>query len=297
MKIKLPLILLLHLFVNYLNAQELSSTHSDVIEEGLTSSCSSAGVTRANKYYQIFDPKDYGIHSAYHINQIKFGIQLLSGASDEGYPIVVKVFSVKRGDIFFNKKGFPKKKFMKLRGRSRKMIKNQELSFESFDVNAVIPANQKIVVLISVKSDVRADGGKGKVKFFIGANSTGKKEKSSFIEAETCSIAEPETLESQGMSNAHIVVNVKGSSATAHTNELEPLGFSYYPNPIKDKLVMKADQEISNVKIYNVLGQKIKEFAPSKLKTELNFSSLQVGTYIVKATVDNKTGTFKVVKI
>lgn len=297
MKVKLPLILFFLLSFVAINSQELSSTDSDVIEDGLTSACSTAGVTRANKFYQIFDPKEHGINSAYHINQIKFGIQLLSGAPDEGYPIVVKVFSVKRNAIFFNKKGFPKKKFMKLRGRSRKMVKNQELSFESFDVNAVIPANQKFVVLISVKSDVRADGGKGKAKFYIGANSTGKTANCSFIEAETCSILEPETLASQGMSNANIIVNVKGGSATAHTDELDPLGFSYYPNPVKNKLVMKADQEISNVKIYNVFGQKVKEYDPSLLKTELDLSSFNTGTYIVKTTIDDKVGTFKVVKI
>lgn len=297
MKIKLPLILFFSLSFIAINSQELLSTHSDVIEKGLTFSCSTGGVTRANKYYQIFDPKEYGINSAYHINQIKFGIQLLSGAPDEGYPIDVKVFSVKRNAVFFEKNGFPKEKFMNKRGEATKMVTNQELSFESIDVRAVIPANQKFVVMVSVPSDVRADGGKGKVKFYIGANSAGKTKNASFIEAETCSISEPVTLESQGMTNANMVVNVKGSSATANTDQLDSLGFSYYPNPVKNKLMMKADQEITNVKIYNVFGQKVREYDLSMLKTELDLSSFTSGTYIVKTTIDNKVGTFKVVKL
>ena len=78
--------------------------------------------------------------------------------------------------------------------------------------------------------------------------------------------------------------------------DLQAVGFTYYPNPVKNSLMMKADETISSVSIFNMLGQEVKRVQPSALETSVDMSNLSSGTYFVKATVGNAVGTFKVIK-
>ncbi len=78
--------------------------------------------------------------------------------------------------------------------------------------------------------------------------------------------------------------------------DLQAVGFTYYPNPVKNSLMMKADETISSVSIFNMLGQEVKRMQPSALETSVDMSNLSSGTYFVKATVGSAVGTFKVIK-
>jgi len=59
--------------------------------------------------------------------------------------------------------------------------------------------------------------------------------------------------------------------------------FSFYPNPVKDRLNIKFNaREAVTIEIYNVLGTKVKSFVHSGLESELNISDLQNGIYFIR---------------
>lgn len=72
--------------------------------------------------------------------------------------------------------------------------------------------------------------------------------------------------------------------------------FAYYPNPVKGILNLSYEQNITNVSVYNVLGQEIiiKKFDANH--TQVDMSGFASGTYIVKVTANNVNKTFKVIK-
>lgn len=271
-------------------SQEISNSVSMVITDNHSLSCNTQGITRANTFYRVFNPEDFGIFSAYHINSFQFGIEKLAGAPDDGYPVTISIYSYNTDND-----DFPDEDDLKLRGEVTEMLSNQNLTVHAANIDAVIPANEKFVVAIFVPSDVSADGGKGKVKFDIGANNAGESTPS-YIMAEECSISSPATFDSQGRSDVHLVMNIVGTSTTAGLDDLELVDFSYYPNPVKDKLLMKANENITNIVLYNSLGQEIRKIRPLQLEAELDLAFLTTGTYFVKVLVKDKIGSFKVVK-
>ncbi|MEE9349786.1 MAG: T9SS type A sorting domain-containing protein [Flavobacteriaceae bacterium] len=82
----------------------------------------------------------------------------------------------------------------------------------------------------------------------------------------------------------------------ASTQDLTAVGFNYYPNPVSNELTMTATENISSVKVYNMLGQEVKTITPSSLEASLDMTNLTAGTYFVKAQVGESVGTFKIVK-
>ena len=72
--------------------------------------------------------------------------------------------------------------------------------------------------------------------------------------------------------------------------------FSYYPNPVSVNLTLKAQKEISNVSVYNMIGQEVYRNAPNSVNNSVDMSNLQAGAYFVKVTIDNVTETIKVIK-
>ena len=72
--------------------------------------------------------------------------------------------------------------------------------------------------------------------------------------------------------------------------------FNYYPNPVNDNLTLKAQKDIENIAVYNMLGQEVLRTAPNAVNTEVNMSALQAGAYFVKVTIGDATETVKVIK-
>ncbi len=72
--------------------------------------------------------------------------------------------------------------------------------------------------------------------------------------------------------------------------------FTYFPNPVKNTLTLKAHNNIQNVSVYNMLGQEVLRTAPNTIENEVNMSSLQTGAYIVKVTINDNTKTIRVIK-
>jgi len=71
---------------------------------------------------------------------------------------------------------------------------------------------------------------------------------------------------------------------------------SMYPNPVENILYLKTELPINKVEVYNIVGQKIFDLKPNDLEAELDFSNLRSGVFILKADVDGKTITRRVIK-
>ena len=74
------------------------------------------------------------------------------------------------------------------------------------------------------------------------------------------------------------------------------LVFTFSPNPAGNILSLSANDNISNVEIYNTLGQKAISKNINALNTNIDLTHLQKGIYLMKATINNKSATYKIIK-
>ncbi|MFN2261968.1 MAG: T9SS type A sorting domain-containing protein [Psychroflexus sp.] len=63
-----------------------------------------------------------------------------------------------------------------------------------------------------------------------------------------------------------------------------------------NKLTLESDESISNVSIYNMLGQEMLSTELSNNKESINVAGFNNGMYITKVTIGDKTETFKFIK-
>lgn len=81
-----------------------------------------------------------------------------------------------------------------------------------------------------------------------------------------------------------------------NTGSFDSASFRYYPNPVTDVLTVSYSSTISNVVVYNLLGQQVLSVQPNATQVTINLSELNSGTYIVKVTSDEVSKIIKVVK-
>ena len=87
------------------------------------------------------------------------------------------------------------------------------------------------------------------------------------------------------------------SSEALSNDDVEDLvEFKLYPNPVQDKLNLRAQDNIENVSVYNMLGQEVLRQAPNKNSSEVDMSTLQTGSYFVKVTINGVTETKQIIK-
>lgn len=72
--------------------------------------------------------------------------------------------------------------------------------------------------------------------------------------------------------------------------------FAYFPNPVKNALNLSYSQEISNVEVFNLLGQKMTSNKMNSNSGQIDMSSLTAGSYMVKVTAGNQSKTVKIIK-
>lgn len=84
--------------------------------------------------------------------------------------------------------------------------------------------------------------------------------------------------------------------ASLSTNSFNSNIFSYYPNPVKNTLNLSYSENISNVSVYNLLGQQVITKAINENQSQIDMSQLNSGTYMVKVTANDQVKTIKVIK-
>lgn len=80
------------------------------------------------------------------------------------------------------------------------------------------------------------------------------------------------------------------------TTGFDSASLKVYPNPVKDVLNVSYSKEISNIAVYNMLGQQVFNKAVNTKDAKVDLSFLNSGNYIVKLTSDNEVKTLKVLK-
>ena len=72
--------------------------------------------------------------------------------------------------------------------------------------------------------------------------------------------------------------------------------FSFYPNPVKTKLNITSPSNISELVIYNQLGQKVYSQLCLDDTKSINVSDLATGIYFINLSTENTSKTFKFIK-
>lgn len=90
--------------------------------------------------------------------------------------------------------------------------------------------------------------------------------------------------------------SISAFDASLSTSGFDVDGFRAYPNPVTSVLNLQYSKNISNVAVFNLLGQQVLAKSVSATATQLDMTSLSAGTYLVKVTVDGSVKTIKVVK-
>ncbi|WP_084205928.1 T9SS type A sorting domain-containing protein [Psychroserpens mesophilus] len=72
--------------------------------------------------------------------------------------------------------------------------------------------------------------------------------------------------------------------------------FSYFPNPVKNVLSLKAENTIQDISVYNMLGQEVLRANPNALEATLDMNILNSGAYFVQVTINDIAQTVRVVK-
>ena len=73
-------------------------------------------------------------------------------------------------------------------------------------------------------------------------------------------------------------------------------GFTSYPNSVKNVMNLSYNKNISNVTVFNLLGQEVMTKAINASQSQIDMSHLSAGSYIVKVTADNLVKSIKVIK-
>jgi hypothetical protein len=78
--------------------------------------------------------------------------------------------------------------------------------------------------------------------------------------------------------------------------EVNALGFVFYPNPASDELFLSAGQSIERVQVTNLAGQVLINIEPGTDNYKMDISGLPAGMYLMTVQVDGKTGTYRLIK-
>ncbi len=97
---------------------------------------------------------------------------------------------------------------------------------------------------------------------------------------ELIDVSSDNSLASNWTTNSNLVLNVNGFDANN-------VGFTIYPNPTEEKLIIASKQTIQKITIYNLLGQQIKTFKTDFKSGEINIGELNKGVYFLNLKLIN----------
>ncbi|HNP32614.1 MAG TPA: choice-of-anchor J domain-containing protein [Flavobacterium sp.] len=89
---------------------------------------------------------------------------------------------------------------------------------------------------------------------------------------------------------------ISAYDASLGNSSFDNANFAYYPNPVKNILNLSYNQEISNVEVFNLLGQIVSSNKIGANTAQVDMSNLAKGAYMVKVTSNNEVKTIKVIK-
>lgn len=78
------------------------------------------------------------------------------------------------------------------------------------------------------------------------------------------------------------------------TDEFSKLGLQLFPNPAQDYFVIEGENQIKKIDIYNLLGQKVKDF--TQINNRYSIEELASGTYLLQITTEKGIAKTKLIK-
>ncbi|RZJ73602.1 Calx-beta domain-containing protein [Flavobacterium sp.] len=102
----------------------------------------------------------------------------------------------------------------------------------------------------------------------------------------------------------YVVITVGECSVTSDCISVTELGtrdlghakFKVYPNPVNDILNVEYTDQLSEVQVFNIIGQIVISKNVSATSTQLDMTRLPAGTFLVKVSSGNASETFKIIK-
>lgn len=85
-------------------------------------------------------------------------------------------------------------------------------------------------------------------------------------------------------------------SVTLDKESFDVLNFKYYPNPTSDILNISYSDEITQIRVFNALGQNVLDKKVDSLTTQIDLSQFTSGTYFVEVRSNKVFKTVKVIK-
>ena len=96
--------------------------------------------------------------------------------------------------------------------------------------------------------------------------------------------------------NEYYIDDIVFSDSNVGTQDFATKGFQAYPNPVNNVLNLQANEAISNVAIFNVLGQEVYTAKVNAMTSQVDMSQMASGAYFVKVNIGGTEGTVKVIK-
>jgi hypothetical protein len=102
----------------------------------------------------------------------------------------------------------------------------------------------------------------------------------------------------------YVVITSGDCSVTSDCISVTELGvrdqnvkaFRIYPNPVNDMLNIEYVDNLTQVEVFTLLGQKVISKNVGATSTQVDMTRLPAGTFLVKATSGSASQTFKIVK-
>ncbi|GGE30540.1 fibronectin type III domain-containing protein [Psychroflexus planctonicus] len=80
------------------------------------------------------------------------------------------------------------------------------------------------------------------------------------------------------------------------TIDFDSANFTYYPNPVKTSLTIEAQNNVEQVEVFNVLGQRVITQRPNQTNPRLDMNTLESGVYLMKVSINGANKTFQIIK-
>jgi hypothetical protein len=127
-----------------------------------------------------------------------------------------------------------------------------------------------------------ASGTAGKI--FFGANASG------------LSTAQLGAISFQGFTGKTLLATGELVPAALGIQDQNLENLKLFPNPVSDFLNLSNDTEISEVNVFNLLGQKVISLNPNALTSIVDLGNLSPSAYIVEVISAGNKGIYKVIK-
>jgi hypothetical protein len=103
-------------------------------------------------------------------------------------------------------------------------------------------------------------------------------------------------VDGHATSSGDFILNVNVENTLSITDYDAQDLLTYFPNPVKNELTLKAKSSIQNVSVINMLGQEVLSATPNTIESNLDMNALNQGAYFVKVTINDITETIRIIK-